>query len=122
MTLVDLHKHSGHLLLLLPLVVVVVAKLKGKTPLPRIVAVLLDIQLVVGLVTYFFGGIAVKPLAGLHVVCMVLALGLAHAFAKKDAPNKVAGAFAGVFVLILLGYLLQKGVIPNGGWMLPSPR
>lgn len=109
------HKHFGELLLLLPLVVIVVAFAKGRSPLPRITAVLLDIQFVLGLVTLI---VVSKAVSILHLVCMVGALGLAHAFAKKDGAKAVAAGFAGVFALLVAGYLFQKGVLPNGGWFL----
>lgn len=113
--IISIHRHFGELLLLLPLAVIGVALTKGKTALPRVTAVLLDIQFVLGLVTLFM---ASKVVSGLHLVCMTLALGLAHAFAKKDNAKAVAGAFGGVFALLVLGYLFQKGVLPNGGWFI----
>lgn len=113
--LIPVHRHLGETLLILPLAVVLLALLKGKTLLPRITAVLLDIQFVLGIVTFvFLTKVAVVP----HVACMFLALGLAHAFAKKDNRTAVAGAFAGVFALLLVGYLVQKGVLPGKNFII----
>lgn len=110
--LIPVHRHLGEMLLVLPIVVVLISAFKGKSLLPRITAVLLDVQLVLGIVTLVFVK-GRKPVSLLHIVCMVLALGLAHAFAKKE-PKKIAAGFAGVFVLLLLGYAFQKGLIPGG--------
>jgi len=109
--LLPVHRHLGETLLVLPIVVVLIALLKGRTLLPRITAVLLDIQFVLGIVTF---ACLTRTAVVLHIVCMVLALGLAHAFAKKENRTAVAGAFAGVFVLLLLGYLFQTGKLPGG--------
>lgn len=109
--LIPIHKHFGELLILLPLVVIAVALFKGKTVLPRITAVLIDIQFVLGLATLV---LVTKTVCVLHIVCMFLAMGLAHAVAKKENQVAVASGFAGVLALIVLGYLFQKGVLPNG--------
>ena len=110
--LLPVHRHLGETLLVLPLVVVAVSLLsKRKTLLPRITAVLLDIQLVLGFATFVF---LTHTVVVLHAVCMFLGLGLAHAFAKKENRTAVAGAFAGVFALLLVGYLIQKGKLPGG--------
>lgn len=102
------HKHFGELLLILPVAVIIVALVKGKTPLPRIVAVLLDVQLVLGLATAIF---ATKGFNIAHVVCMIAACGIGHAFAKKE-PKKVVVGFAAVLAVIVAGYLCVKGVLP----------
>ena len=102
------HQHFGELLLILPVAVIIVALTKGKSPLPRITAVLLDIQFVLGILTAAF---VMKGFNIVHAVCMVAALGLAHAFAKKE-PKKVAVGFAGVLAVIVTGYLCVKGVLP----------
>lgn len=102
------HKHFGELLLILPVVVIIVALIKGKTPLPRIVAVLLDIQLLLGLATAVF---VTKGFNIAHAVCMIAACGLGHAFAKKE-PKKVAVGFAAVLAVIVAGYLCAKGILP----------
>lgn len=108
MNLADIHQHFGELLLILPVAVIIVALVKGKTPLPRIVAVLLDIQLVLGIAFVIFER---KSFNIAHVVCMIAACGLAHAFAKKD-PKKVVVGFAAVLALIVTGYLCAKGKLP----------
>ena len=102
------HQHFGELLIILPVVVIIVALVKGKTPLPRIVAVLLDVQLVLGLATAIF---VMKGFNIAHAVCMIAACGLGHAFAKKE-PKKVAVGFAAVLAVIVVGYLCAKGKLP----------
>ena len=108
MTVADIHKHFGELLLILPVAVIIVALVKGKTPLPRIVAVLLDIQVVLGLVSAV---LVYKGFNIAHAVCMIAACGVAHAFAKKE-PQKVAIGFAAVLALLVTGYLCAKGKLP----------
>ena len=110
--LIPVHKHLGETLIVLPVVVVIVALLRGGSILPRITAVLLDVQILLGVFTLI---LVTKSVSVLHIVCMAAALGLAHAFAKKDNRTAVAGAFSGVFALLVLGYLFQRGILPDGG-------
>lgn len=107
-----IHRHFGELLLILPVVVILVALLKGKTVLPRIVAVLLDVQLLLGAATFaLFTKVASVP----HILCMIGAVALAHVFAKRENQAQVAVGFAGVLALLVIGYLFQKGLLPDGG-------
>ena len=88
--LIPVHKHSRRSPdPVLPVVVVIVALLRGGSILPRITAVLLDVQILLGVFTLI---LVTKSVSVLHIVCMAAALGLAHAFAKKDNRTAVAGS------------------------------
>ncbi len=112
MNLAPIHRHFGELLLVLPVVVILIALLKGKTVLPRIVAVLMDVQLVLGALTF---ALQSKVASIPHLLCMLGAIALAHVFAKRENQAQVAGGFAGVLALLIVGYLFQKGVLPDAG-------
>jgi hypothetical protein len=112
MNLAPIHRHFGELLLILPVVVILVALFKGKTVLPRIVAVLLDVQMVLGAVTF---AIQSKVASIPHILCMVAAIAIAHVFAKRENQAQVAVGFAGVLALLVVGYLFQKNILPDAG-------
>lgn len=114
-TLARIHRHFGELLLILPIAIIIVAFVKGKTPLPRIYAVLLDIQLVLGAVTF---ALYTKSVNLLHLVCMIAAVAVAHIVAKRDNQAQVAIGFAVVLALLVLGYLFQKQFIKTGAPMI----
>ena len=81
------HKHYGELLLLLTVAVVAVALTKGPRPVfQRVVAVLIDINLVVGLANWW---VSSKALSLLHPLLALAAVGLVHASARSDDRRKV---------------------------------
>jgi hypothetical protein len=94
-----IHKHYGSLLLVLILAVIIVALVKGpNTKLQRIVAVLVDINLVIGIVTLFY---TAKPISLYHPIFALGAVGLLHASAKSEEKNKVVACFSlALFLLI----------------------
>lgn len=94
-----IHKHYGSLLLLLVLIVIIVALVKGpNTKLQRIVAVLVDINLVIGIITLFY---TAKPISLFHPIFALGAVGLLHASAKSEEKNKVVACFSlALFLLI----------------------
>ena len=93
------HKHYGSLLLVLVLAVIVVALTKGPKPVfQRIVAVLVDINLVVGLVAFFQ---TARPISWFHPILALGAIGLLHAGAKSEDKAKVVRCFS--IALVLLG-------------------
>lgn len=108
--LATIHKHFGMLLLVLPIAVVIVSLVKGKTPLPRIVAVLLDVQLVLGIATF---ALYTKTVNGAHLLSMLGAIAIAHVVAKRDNQAQVAVGFIAVLALLVIGYLFQIGKIPG---------
>jgi hypothetical protein len=97
-----IHKHYGSLLLLLLLIVVLVALFKGpNTKLQRIVAVLVDINLVIGIVTLFY---TAKPISLFHPIFALGAVGLLHASAKSEDKTKVVLCFSLALLLLIAAW------------------
>lgn len=97
-----IHKHYGSLLLLLLLIVVLVALFKGpNTKLQRIVAVLVDINLVIGIVTLFY---TAKPISLFHPIFALGAVGLLHASAKSEDKTKVVLCFSLALLLLFAAW------------------
>lgn len=86
--LAKVHKHYGTTLLLLVLIGAILALAKGpKVAYQRVVAVLVDINVVVGLVALW---LTPRPVSWFHLIFALGAVGLLHASAKSDQPRKVA--------------------------------
>ena len=99
------HKHYGSLLLILVLAVIVVALVKGPKPVfQRIVAVLVDINLVVGLVAFFQ---TVRPISWFHPILALGAVGLLHAGAKSEDKAKVVRCFSIALVLLVAAWAVN---------------
>jgi len=99
------HKHYGSLLLLLVLIVVLVALFKGpNTKLQRIVAVLVDINLVVGLVAFFQ---TVRPISWFHPILALAAVAFLHIGAKSEDKGKVVRCFSIAFVLLFAAWAVN---------------
>jgi hypothetical protein len=94
------HKHYGSLLLALVLLVIIVALVKGPKPaLQRIVAVLVDINLVVGLVAVL--QIGSRNVSWLHPIFALAAVALLHIGAKSEDKSKVVRCFSlGLLLLV----------------------
>ena len=93
------HKHYGTLLLALVLAVIVVTLTKGPRPVfQRIVAVLVDINLVVGLSVAWTSH---KSFSLLHPILALGAVGLLHASAKSDNAAKVIRCFSIALILLI---------------------
>ena len=96
----NIHKHYSELVFLLSFVVVLVALFKGPRPVfQRIVAVLLDINLLLG--AYQWYSVYPKPVSLLHPLLALVAVGLAHASARSEDRKKVI-TFWSLVVLSLL--------------------
>lgn len=105
------HKHYGSLLLALVLGVVLVALFKGPKPvLQRIVAVLVDINLVVGLIALFY---TAKPISWFHPIFALGAVGLLHAGARSEDKAKVVRCFSIAFVLLVLAWSVNASWGPD---------
>ncbi len=105
------HKHYGSLLLVLVLAVIVVALTKGPKPvLQRIVAVLVDINLVVGIVALFY---TVRPISWFHPILALGAVGLLHASAKSDDKAKVVRCFSIALVLLVAAWAVNASWGPE---------
>jgi hypothetical protein len=121
--LIKSHKHYGTLLITLVLAVIVVALLKGPKPaFQRVVAVLVDINLVLGLITAW--RIAPKSFSLLHPVLVLGAVGLLHASAKSDNKTKVVRCFSIALVLLVAAWAVHAAWGPDflkNIWMVNFP-
>jgi hypothetical protein len=105
------HKHYGTTILLLVLIGAIFALVKGpKVTYQRIVAVLVDINVVIGLASWWVSG---KALSILHVIFALAAIGLLHASAKSDQPRKVATCWLLAFVALLLAWMTNASWGPG---------
>jgi len=105
------HKHYGSLTLLLVLAVIIVALTRGPKPvLQRIVAVLVDINLVVGLVAFFQ---TVRPISWFHPILALGAVGLLHAGAKSEDKGKVVRCFSIALVLLVAAWAVNASWGPE---------
>jgi hypothetical protein len=101
-----IHKHYGSFLLLLIVIVVVNALVKGpNTKLQRITAVLVDINLVVGLIAVFQA--EARNVSWLHPVLALGAVGLLHAGAKSEDKAKVVRCFTLALVLLVAAWAVN---------------
>ena len=106
------HKHYGSLLLVLILAVIVVALTKGPKPvLQRIVAVLVDINLVVGIVAVFQVGS--RNVSWLHPIFALGAVGLLHASAKSEDKAKVVRCFSIALLLLVAAWSVNASWGPS---------
>ena len=116
------HKHYGILLLLLVLAVIVVALVKGPKPvLQRIVAVLVDINLVVGLVVVFQSD--ARNVSWFHPLFALGAVGLLHAGAKSEDKAKVVRCFSLALLLLVAAWSVNASWGPDffkSTWLIKS--
>ena len=116
------HKHYGTLLLALVLAVIVVTLIKGPKPVfQRIVAVLVDINLVVGLSVAWNSH---KSFSLLHPLLALGAVGLLHASAKSDNATKVIRCFSIALVLLITAWAVHANWGPDflkNVWMVNFP-
>ncbi|MEY3813291.1 MAG: hypothetical protein RI910_1337 [Verrucomicrobiota bacterium] len=99
------HKHYGSLLLVLILAVIIVALVKGpKTVLQRIVTVLVDINLVVGLVAFFQ---TARPISWFHPILALAAVAFLHIGAKSEDKGKVVRCFSIALVLLVAAWAVN---------------
>jgi len=110
-TLFPAHKHYGSLLLVLILAVIVVALVKGpNTKFQRIVTVLVDINLVVGLVALFY---TVRPISWFHPILALAAVALLHIGAKSEDKGKVVRCFSIALVLLVAAWAVNASWGPE---------
>ncbi len=106
------HKHYGTLLLALVLLVIIVALVKGPKPaLQRTVAVLVDINLVVGLFAIFQA--EARNVSWFHPIFALGAVGLLHASAKSEDKAKVVRCFSIALVLLVAAWSVNASWGPD---------
>jgi hypothetical protein len=120
--LAKIHKHYGSTLLLLVLIGAILAVTKGpRVTYQRIVAVLVDINVVVGLVALW---LTPRPVSWFHLAFALGAVGLLHASAKSDQPRKVAACWFAAALLLLAAWSANAAWGPaffKQGWQLIVP-
>jgi hypothetical protein len=105
------HKHYGSLLLVLVLAVIIVALVKGPKPVfQRIVAVLVDINLVVGLVALFQTS---RPISWFHPILALGAVAFLHMGAKSEDKAKVVRCFSIALVLLVAAWAVNASWGPE---------
>jgi len=105
------HKHYGSLLLVLVLAVIIVALVKGPKPVfQRIVAVLVDINLVVGLVAFFQ---TARPISWFHPILALGAVALLHIGAKSEDKMKVVRCFSIALLLLIAAWAVNASWGPE---------
>jgi hypothetical protein len=105
------HKHYGSLLLVLILAVIIVALVKGpKPPFQRIVAVLVDINLVVGVVAFFQ---TARPISWFHPILALAAVAFLHIGAKSEDKGKVVRCFSIALVLLAAAWAVNASWGPE---------
>ena len=99
------HKHYGSLLLVLILAVIIVALVKGPKPLfQRIVTVLVDINLVVGIVAFFQ---TARPISWFHPILALAAVAFLHIGAKSEDKAKVVRCFSIALLLLIAAWAVN---------------
>ena len=105
------HKHYGSLLLVLILAVIIVALVKGPKPLfQRVVAVLVDINLVVGIVAFFQ---TARPISWFHPILALAAVAFLHIGAKSEDKAKVVRCFSIALVLLIAAWAVNASWGPE---------
>ena len=105
------HKHYGSLLLVLILAVIIVALVKGPKPLfQRIVTVLVDINLVVGLVAFFQ---TARPISWFHPILALAAVAFLHIGAKSEDKAKVVRCFSIALLLLIAAWAVNASWGPE---------
>ena len=105
------HKHYGSLLLVLILAVIIVALVKGPRPLfQRIVTVLVDINLVVGIVAFFQ---TARPISWFHPILALAAVAFLHIGAKSEDKAKVVRCFSIALLLLIAAWAVNASWGPE---------
>ncbi len=113
--------YGGHVLLLLLALVIVTVIFAGPKPvLQRITAVLVDINIVIGLVALF---VSHKSISALHPLMALVAVALLHIAAKSDKKSKVLICYSIALVALILAWAINAPGGPallKGHLMLPA--
>lgn len=120
--LAKIHKHYGTTILLLVLIGAILALAKSpRVTYQRVVAVLVDINVVIGLAALW---VTTRPVSWFHLIFAFGAVGLLHASAKSDQPRKVAICWGLAFLLLLSAWAANASWGPaffKAPWQLILP-
>lgn len=108
MLLYNVHTWYGHLLQLVPIVVVAFFLLRRGQPMQRVAPILLDINVAIGLVLWLVNRV---PVSIWHPILMFVAIGLAHGVSRSQNRGVVIGAWVVVLVLVAVSIQIAGGRI-----------
>ena len=102
----QIHKiYGGHVLLTLIALVILTVLIAGPKPvLQRITAVLVDINIVIGLAALF---VSHKAISALHPIFALAAVALLHIAAKSDKKTKVLTCYSIALLLLVLAWAIN---------------
>lgn len=104
--LYTIHNYYGEFLQLVPIVVLVWFAVRRSAPLQRVAPILLDINVLIGLILYLGSG---RQVSVWHPVLMLAAIGLAHGVSRSEKRSTVVGAWAVVLLLVAAGIRVAAG-------------
>ena len=102
----QIHKiYGGHVLLTLIALVILTVLIAGPKPvLQRITAVLVDINIVIGLAALF---VSHQAISALHPIFALAAVALLHIAAKSDKKTKVLTCYSIALLLLVLAWAIN---------------
>ena len=106
MLLRDIHNYYGEFLQLVPIVLVIWVAVRRRTPLQRVAPILLDINVLIGLILYVGSG---RQVSVWHPVFMLAAIGIAHGVSRSEKRSTVIGGWVTVLVLVAAGIRIAAG-------------
>ena len=103
--------YGGHFLLTLIGIVIITVLIAGPKPvLQRITAVLVDINIIIGLVALF---VSHKAISALHPIFALAAVALLHIAAKSDKKAKVLTCYSIALLLLVLAWAINANWGPG---------
>lgn len=97
--------YGGHVLLLLIGILIITVLIAGPKPvLQRITAVLVDINIIIGLAALF---VSHKAISALHPIFALAAVALLHIAAKSDKKAKVLTCYSIALLLLVLAWAIN---------------
>jgi hypothetical protein len=97
--------YGGHALLTLIALVILVVIIAGPKPiLQRITAVLVDINIVIGLIALF---VSHKAISALHPLAALSAVALLHIAAKSEKKSKVLICYFAALLLLVVAWAIN---------------
>ncbi len=106
MVLRNIHQYYGEFLQLVPIALLIWFAIRRKTPLQRIAPILLDINVLIGLVLYIASGARVSVW---HPVFMLAAIGVAHGISRSENRTTIIGGWVVVLALVVAGIRIAAG-------------